>query len=124
MTPLDSARGHLSKAEEFLAEAMSALEGGHPSVAVTNAVIAAINSKDAICLALVGKTSKLDDHRQAVPELRKAGRIGADLATTLDRLLKPKTRAQYPAAPIAQKDAVVAVRQAGQLVAGARALLS
>jgi hypothetical protein len=53
-------------------------------------VIAGINAKDSICLVLVGKTSKADDHRQAVAELRKAGKIGADLAVTLDRLLKSK----------------------------------
>jgi len=52
--------------------------------------IAGINAKDAICLVLVGKTSKADDNRQAVAELRKAGKIGADLAVTLDRLLKSK----------------------------------
>ena len=124
MTPLEAARGHLAKAEEFLDEAQSALDAGHPSVAVSNAVIAGINSKDAMCLALVGKTSKSDDHRQAVPELRKAGKAGAELAPTLDRLLKPKTRAQYQSLPMAQKDAEVAVRNAGQLVAGAKAVLS
>lgn len=124
MSPLEVARGHLAKAEEFLAEAASALHSRHPNVATSNAVIAGINAKDAICLTLVGTTSKPEDHRQAVPELRKAGKAGADLSSTLDRLLKPKTRAQYQSLPMAQKDAEVAVRQANQLVAGARALLS
>ncbi len=124
MSPLEAARGHLAKANEFLSEAASALQQGHLSVATSNAVIAGINAKDAICLALVGRTSKSDDHRQAVPELRQAGKPGAELASTLDRLLKAKTKAQYQSLPIAQKDAEVAVRQAGQLVAGARAVLS
>lgn len=124
MSPLETARAHLVKAEEFLAEAESALKSGHLSVATSNAVIAGINAKDAIRLALVGKTSKSDDHRQAVPELRTAGKAGAELASTLDRLLKPKTRAQYQSLPMARKDAETAVRQGGQLVAGARTVLT
>lgn len=124
MSPLEAARDHLAKAQEFLSEAQSALKSGHLNVATSNAVIAGINAKDAICLTLVGKTSKSDDHGQAVPELRKAGKAGAELAPTLDRLLKPKTRAQYQSLPMAQKDAEVAVRHAGQLVAGAKAVQS
>jgi HEPN domain-containing protein len=124
VTPLEAARGHLAKAEEFLAEAESALRGGHLNVATSNAVIAGINAKDAICLTLVGKTSKAGDQRQATSELRKAGMAGAELAPTLDRLLKPRTKAQYQSFPMAQKDAEIAVRQAGQLVAGAKAVMS
>lgn len=124
MKPLDAARAHLAKADEYLAEAESALQVGHFNVATSNAVIAGINAKDAICLALVGTTSKADDHRRAVPELRKAGKLGAELAPTLDRLLKPKTKSQYQALPMARKDAEVATRQAAQMVAGARAALA
>jgi len=119
MTPLQAARGHLSKAQEFLAEAKSALANGHLNAATSNAVIAGINAKDAICLVLVGKTSKADDHRQAVTELRKAGKIGADLAVTLDRLLKPKTKSQYQSLSMVIKDAEAAVNQAVRLVAEA-----
>lgn len=116
MTPLEAARGHLTKAEEFLTEAKSALANGHANVATSNAVIAGINAKDAICLVLVGRTAKADDHRQAVGELRKAGKIGADLAPTLDRLLKPKTKSQYQTLSIAMKEAESAVNQAARLV--------
>ena len=119
MTPLQAARGHLSKAQEFLAEAKSALANGHLNAATSNAVVAGINAKDAICLVLVGKTSKADDHRQAVTELRKAGKIGADLAVTLDRLLKPKTKSQYQSLSMVIKDAEAAVNQAVRLVAEA-----
>ena len=119
MTPLQAARGHLSKAQEFLAEAKSALANGQLNAATSNAVIAGINAKDAICLVLVGKTSKADDHRQAVTELRKAGKIGADLAVTLDRLLKPKTKSQYQSLSMVIKDAEAAVNQAVRLVAEA-----
>jgi HEPN domain-containing protein len=116
MSPLEAARGHLAKAEEFLEEANSALLNGHANAATSNAVIAGINAKDAICLALVGATSKSDDHRQAVNELKQAGKIGAGLASTLDRLLKQKTKSQYQSVSMSIKDAEVAVRQASRLV--------
>jgi len=116
MTPLEEARGHLTKAQEFLAEAKSALANGHANVATSNAIIAGINAKDAICLVLVGKTAKADDHRQAVGELRKAGKIGAGLASTLDRLLKPKTKSQYQTLSMVMRDAESAVNQATRLV--------
>lgn len=95
---------------------MAALGNDHANAAASNAVIAGINAKDAICLVLVGKTSKADDHRQAVKELKQAGKIGAELAPTLDRLLKTKTKSQYQSVSIAIKDAEVAVRQASRLV--------
>jgi len=116
LTPLQAARGHLAKAQEFLSEAKSALANGHANAATSNAIIAGINAKDAICLVLVGKTSKADDHRQAVAELKKAGKIGADLAATLDRLLKPKTKSQYQSLSMVIKDAEAAVNQAVRLV--------
>ena len=93
-------------------------------MATSNAVIAGINAKDAICLALVGTTSKAADHTQAVPELRRAGALGSELAPTLDRLLKPKTKSQYQSISMATKDAEVAARQAAKLVAEARKLLA
>ena len=62
MTPLEAARGHLTKAQEFLAEAKSALANGHANVATSNAVIAGINAKDAICLVLVGRVVVLGAH--------------------------------------------------------------
>jgi hypothetical protein len=124
LTPLEVARGHVAKAQEFLSEAEAALRNGHPNVATSNAVIAGINAKDAICLVLVGATSKAADHSQAVPELRKAGKAGALLAPTLDRLLKPKTKSQYQSISVSTKDAVFAVRQAGKLVAEAAKLVA
>ncbi len=88
MTPLEAARRHLTKAQEFSAEANSA------------------------CLVLVGKTAKANDHRQAVGELRKVGKIGADLAPTLDRLLKPRTKSPYQSLSMTMKDAQSAVAEA------------
>lgn len=124
MTPLQAARGHLAKALEFQTEARSALANGHLNAATSNAVIAGINAKDAICLILVGTTNKADDHRQAVAELRKAGKVGADLAVTLDRLLKSKTKSQYQTSRMVLRDAQAAVKQANRLLEEAERVLA
>lgn len=119
MTPRQEARAHLAKAQEFLAEARSALASGRTNAATSLAVTAGINAKDAICLVLVGKTGKGDDHGHAVAELRRAGAIGAEVAVTLDRLLKPKTKSQYQSSSMSRTDAEAAVKQAARLVAQA-----
>lgn len=124
MTPLQAARGHLAKALEFQTEARSALANGHLNAATSNAVIAGINAKDAICLILVGTTNKADDHRQAVAELRKAGKVGADLAVTLDRLLKSKTKSQYQTSRMVLRDAQAAVKQATRLLEEAERVIA
>lgn len=124
MTPLQAARGHLAKALEFQTEARSALANGHLNAATSNAVIAGINAKDAICLILVGTTNKADDHRQAVAELRKAGKVGADLAVTLDRLLKSKTKSQYQTSRMVLRDAQAAVKQANRLLEEAERVIA
>ena len=122
--PIEQARGHLAKAKEFLDEAHGAVTRDHFSAATSNALVAGINAKDAICLTLVGKTGKGDNHQLAVSELRAAGRGAAELATTLDRLLKPKTRVQYTPLAVVRKDAEIAVRQAQKLVDGAERLVA
>jgi uncharacterized protein (UPF0332 family) len=114
-TPLQDAKAHLTKAQEFLAAAESELDVERFNAATSNAVLSGVNSKDAICLKLTGATGKADDHKAAVPELARTGRLGAELAPTLERLLKLKTRAQYQVASMAKKDAESAVRWATQL---------
>jgi hypothetical protein len=122
--PLEQAVGHLAKAEEFLDEAQGASTREHFSTATSNAIVAGINAKDAICLKLTGKTAKGENHQLAVSELRSAGREAAALATTLDRLLKPKTRSQYTPLAVARKDAEIAVRQAEKLVDAAARIVA
>ena len=60
-----TAQLHLEKAGEFLAAARIDLAAGHVNAATSNAVIAGINAKDAVCLKLTGVTSKSDDHRSS-----------------------------------------------------------
>jgi hypothetical protein len=95
MTALEEAQLHLSKAREFLEAADASRDRKLYNAATSDAIISAINSKDAICIALTGHTNKSDNHGEAVAELTRAGRAGADLSATLNRLLKLKARSQY-----------------------------
>ena len=56
MTALELARLHLSKAEEFLEAAETNLDQKLYNAATSDAIISAINAKDAICLGLTGRT--------------------------------------------------------------------
>ena len=115
MNGLDEARLHLAKAREFLDAAETSRDLGLDNAAVSDAVISAINSKDAICLALTGRTGKSDNHAQAVDELKRAGQAGAKLATALGRLLNLKTRSQYAARSVSAADASKAVDWADRM---------
>ncbi len=72
MTALSPARLHLPKAREFLDAAGASRDLGLHNAATSDAVISAINSKDAICLAVTGTTGKSDNHTQAVEELKRS----------------------------------------------------
>lgn len=120
MTALADAREHLSKAQEFLQAAEMNLDLALINAATSDAVISGINSKDAICLALTGRTGKGDNHLEAVPELRRAGPAGADLAVTMSRLLKLKTKSRSTPVSVAASDAAKAVEWARRLFAGAQ----
>lgn len=54
MTALIEARLHLAKAREFLDAAEASRDLGLKNAPASDAVISAINSKDAICLAVTG----------------------------------------------------------------------
>jgi tRNA A37 threonylcarbamoyladenosine synthetase subunit TsaC/SUA5/YrdC len=123
MGALDDARSHLIKAEEFLAAASANLTAERFNAATSDAVVSGINSKDAICLKLTGRTAKTDNHHSAVAELKGSGREGADLAPTLDRLLKLKTRSQYQTISVARSDAENATRWAEKLEVEARRII-
>lgn len=120
MSALGDAQLHLAKAREFLEAAEASLVHHRNNAAASDAVLAGINAKDAICLALTGRTGKGESHHEAVPELKRAGRAGATLAPTLSRLLKVKTKAQYTPASVTSTDARRSVEWAQRLIAGAQ----
>lgn len=124
MTPLNDARAHVAKAREFLEAARFSLDLGLFNAATSNAVLAGINSKDAICLRLTGRTRKADGHHEALAELRDAGPAGAQLASTLSRLLKLKTKSQYQSASVSAADAGKALDWAVRMLEVAEATVS
>lgn len=123
MTALGEARLHLAKAREFLDAAEASLGLRLDNAAASDAVISAINSKDAICLALIGRTGKTENHAQAVDELKRSGPAGAALATTLSRLLNLKTRSQYASRSVSAADASKAIEWAARMYAAAEGVV-
>lgn len=113
------AKAYLAKAEEFLAAARANLAEGWTNAAASNAVSCGINAKDAICLAQTGRTTKTDNHAEAIKELRQAGKAGADLESTFSRLLKLKPKAQYQRDAVSVADAEKAVEWAQRMCDGA-----
>lgn len=124
MSALEDARAHLAKAREFLRAAEFGNDLEQYNVAASNAVISGINSKDAVCLRLTGKTEKSDAHQQAVAELKNSGPAGAGLATTFSRLLKLKTKAQYQTNSVAAADAAKTIEWAERMLEVAEQVVS
>ena len=124
MSAVSDARIYLEKAREFLDAARTSLDWEQFNAAASNAVVSGINSKDAICLRLTGTTRKGDNHNEAVAELKAAGPIGADLAPTLGRLLKVKTKSQYQSVLIATSEASKAIEWAAKLLESAEKVVS
>jgi hypothetical protein len=63
-------------AQEFLDAVLVALDARWHNAAASNAVLAGINAKDALCFARIGRSSAGDDHKSAVNELRALGSSG------------------------------------------------
>ena len=124
VTASSDARAHLRKAQEFLLAAQVGLNGGLYDAATSAAVIAGINAKDALCLALTGRTGKSENHQQALAELGAAGAAARPLVSPLSRLLALKSRAQYQSAPITPESAAKAVDWAEKIVTAVREQVS
>jgi uncharacterized protein (UPF0332 family) len=123
VTTLRDAELHLAKAEEFLTAAESNFGIGLFNAAASDAVVSGINSKDAVCLKLTGRSDRSDDHHSAVAEMQKAGRTAAALASALERLLRLKSKSQYQTVSVSRQDAGNAVDRARALFEGAMAIV-
>lgn len=119
MSALTDAAAHLGKAREFLEAAELNNDRDLYNAATSNAVTSGINSKDAICLTLTGRTGKSENHAEALVELRATGSVGRAQAPTLDRLLRLKPKSQYQAASISASDAKKAISWAARLLEAA-----
>ena len=107
----------MAKAKEFLADAQDALAKNRPNVACSSAVNAAINANDALCLARLQRYSTAPNHSQALVLARSCGAVGRQVATTLERVLKAKDKAQYDTASVTPVDAARVVERAAKVVA-------
>jgi len=120
------AKAFLAKAEQFLASAEENLAAGRFTVAAGDAVHAGISAKDAIVTALTGATSKHQDHRAAVPELRAAlstRDTAASAERALKELLAAKPDVEYSAEMLTEAKAKALVRRAASLVDTADAVV-
>lgn len=124
MSSVDDARAHLAKAREFLEAAQLSHDLDLHNAAAANAVTSAVNSKDAICLRLTGRTGKGDNHDEARAELRAAGPAGRALEPTFGRLLRLKTKAQYQAGQISPSDATKSIEWAARMLDAATEITS
>jgi uncharacterized protein (UPF0332 family) len=123
MKALDAARAHLTKAQEFLEAAELTNDLELFNAAASNAVTSGINSKDAICLALTGRTRKADNHTEAVAELKVAGPTGREVSSTLSRLLRLKSRSQYQSESVSAADAAKSIEWATRLLQTAQVVV-
>lgn len=115
MGPLEQAQGHLRRAKEFLEAGQLTLDHDMFDAATSSAIHSGINSKDAICLKLTGKTEKTQSHNDASVELRKAGPKAATVANDLKRLTNSKPKAEYQSTATAQTEALRAIERAQRL---------
>ncbi len=113
---LPEARVKIAKAREFLADAHDALAKDRPNAACSNAVNAAINANDALCLARLHRFSTASSHTHALELARACGPVGRQVATQLERVLKAKDKAQYETASVRPAEARQVVDRAARIV--------
>ncbi len=124
MGALEEAKQYLAKAREFLEAAQVNFDLKLFNAATSNSVTSGINAKDAICLTVIGRTSKSEDHNAAVDELSRSGPDGRSVAPTLRRLLTLKQKAQYQEMSVAAADAKRAVKWAELICENAQHVVS
>jgi hypothetical protein len=116
---LRDARAQLDLAE--LATADSRPE--EKKAAASCAVLAGIAAADAACCKSLGRSSRSQDHRDAVGLVRQVAPGGPDAAKQLERLLGLKDQAQYGLEGIGGQRFLTAQRQARALVGFAESVL-
>ena len=124
--PRAEAKLFLGKAEQFLAEARSALESARFDAASLNAVHAGISAGDAVAVALAGRRSRDPDHHRAVDLLEQVAGASSSLrshARQLRTLLSSKNIVEYESRRSSQREAADAIRRAERLVGWAAGVI-
>lgn len=122
-TPRSEAHLYLAKASEFAAAARAASEAERQDAALLLSVHAAINSADAVTVALAGVRSADPDHQRAVDLVGDVARGSEEIrqrAAQLRALLQKKNLVEYESRRSSPAEARDAVARAERLVAWAR----
>jgi hypothetical protein len=121
------ARTRLRHAMRFLEVAELVAEEGddldYSSASAALAVLAGIAASDAACCAALGRRARGQDHREAATLVGKVEPGGKKAATSLRRLLGLKDEAHYGFFDVGGQQLRSALRQAGDLVTFAEAIL-
>jgi uncharacterized protein (UPF0332 family) len=123
MAVRSEASAKLSKAEEFLLVADTALTCECYDASVSTAVSAAINAADVLCLEVLGAYSTGPSHELIFSMLRKCGTSGESVARHFRPILKLKIRAQYSADRCKEKDAQDVYRHAERILTIVKAFI-
>jgi hypothetical protein len=114
----------LRQAEGFLRWAQAALadkgDEVNLDVAASLAVLAGIAASDALCGKALGYYSRGQSHADAANLIRSIQPGGTDLAGRFTQLVANKNDAQYAPETMGESSAKAAVRQAADLVSGAK----
>ena len=115
----DQARAFIDVAEMVLTESASRHEA---HVAAALAVLSAIAAADAICGLMLHRSSRGQDHAQAVKLLEKVSLDDTTLPAKLRRVLASKDAVHYSPQLVTARDAQNLLRQAQALVVAAERL--
>lgn len=122
------AKTRLAQAEKYLQLAVLArteeeVSEAAATVAVGNAVLAAIAASDAACCAALGRRARGQDHREATSVLADVQPGGDAAAAALSKLLSLKDTAHYGFINVSGQNVKTALRKAQELLDFARTVL-
>lgn len=115
-------RLYLSKAQQFCAEATTAIMNARNDAAMLNAVHAAISATDAVCVALGRRRSSDPNHQRAADLLQEIGGKSSDVSAQVRRLrelITKKNAVEYESRLATAREATGAVQAAERFVAWA-----
>jgi HEPN domain-containing protein len=115
-------RLYLTKAQQFCAEATTAIMSPRNDAAMLNAVHAAISAADAVCVALGGRRSSDPNHQRAADLLQEIGGKSTDVSGQVRRLrelVSKKNAVEYESRLATAREATGAVQTAERFVAWA-----
>jgi hypothetical protein len=121
--------GYAQEGHRFWEIAQAAGGLGHTSQAVSNAIHAAINYNDAVCLCLKGHRSSGDSHTQAAELLREAcrgTRWAPEAKQQAERflgLIRHKSEAEYHGAALSGPQTASLLKQAARFIEWAEGVL-